>query len=101
MIRLDKICSGIGHIDILHDIDLTVMPGELVVVLGANGAGKTTLLRTISALVEVRGGTIEFLGKEIQSTKAHELARSGLRHLRGGRPIAPCPTGEENLAHGD
>jgi branched-chain amino acid transport system ATP-binding protein len=100
MIRLDKLCSGIGNIDILHDIDLTVMPGELVVVLGANGAGKTTLLRTISGLVEVRGGTIEFDGKEIQSTKAHELARSGLIHVPQGRQIIPTLTVEENLAIG-
>ena len=100
MIRLDKICSGIGNIDILRDIDLTVMPGELVVVLGANGAGKTTLLRTISGLVEVRGGTIEFDGKTIQSTKAHELARSGLVHVPQGRQIIPTLTVEENLAIG-
>jgi branched-chain amino acid transport system ATP-binding protein len=100
MIRLDKICSGIGNIDILHDIDLTVVPGELVVVLGANGAGKTTLLRTISGLVEVRAGTIEFDGKTIQSTKAHELARSGLVHVPQGRQIIPTLTVEENLAIG-
>jgi branched-chain amino acid transport system ATP-binding protein len=100
MIRLDKICSGIGNIDILHDIDLTVMSGELVVVLGANGAGKTTLLRTISGLVEVRGGTIEFDGKTVQSTKAHELARSGLVHVPQGRQIIPTLTVEENLAIG-
>lgn len=100
MIRLNKLCSGIGSIDILHDIDLTVMPGELVVVLGANGAGKTTLLRTISGLVEVRGGTIEFDGKEIQRTKAHELARSGLVHVPQGRQIIPTLTVEENLAIG-
>ena len=34
--------------NVLHDIDLTVATGEVVVVLGANGAGKTTLLRAIS-----------------------------------------------------
>jgi branched-chain amino acid transport system ATP-binding protein len=100
MIRLDKICSGIGSIDILHDIDLTVTPGELVVVLGANGAGKTTLLRTISGLVEVRGGRIEFDGKTIQNTKAHELARAGLVHVPQGRQIIPTLTVEENLSIG-
>ena len=100
MIRLDKICSSIGSIDILHNIDLTVTLGELVVVLGANGAGKTTLLRTISGLVEVRGGRIEFDGKTIQDAKAHELARSGLVHVPQGRQIIPTLTVEENLAIG-
>jgi branched-chain amino acid transport system ATP-binding protein len=100
MVRLDKICSGIGSIDILRDIDLTVKTGELVVVLGANGAGKTTLLRTISGLVEVSGGTLEFDGKTIQSAKAHTLARSGLIHVPQGRQIIPTLTVEENLAIG-
>jgi branched-chain amino acid transport system ATP-binding protein len=100
MIRLEKICSGIGSVDILHEIDLTVTPGELVVVLGANGAGKTTLLRTISGLVEIRGGTIEFDGQRIQHTKAHVLARTGLVHVPQGRQIIPTLTVEENLTIG-
>ena len=100
MIRLEKVSSGIGSIDILHDIDLAVMPGELVVVLGANGAGKTTLLRTISGLVDVRGGTIEFDGRINKGAKAHELARSGLVHVPQGRQIIPALTVEENLAIG-
>ena len=61
MIRLDKICSGIGSIDILHDVDLTVT-GELVVVLGANGRARRPCC-AISGLVEVRGGRIEFDGR--------------------------------------
>ena len=100
MIRLEKVSSGIGSIDILRDIDLTVTSGELVVVLGANGAGKTTLLRTISGLVEVRGGRIEFDGKTSQGAKAHELARSGLVHVPQGRQIIPTLTVAENLTIG-
>jgi branched-chain amino acid transport system ATP-binding protein len=100
MIRLDKVCAGIGRIEILHDINLTVMPGELVVVLGANGAGKTTLLRTISGLVEIRAGTVEFDGRTNQGSKPHELARSGLVHVPQGRQIIPTLTVEENLSIG-
>jgi branched-chain amino acid transport system ATP-binding protein len=100
MIRLGKVSAGIGTMDILNDIDLAVMPGELVVVLGANGAGKTTLLRTISGLVEVRAGTIEFDGKAIRGAKAHELARAGLVHVPQGRQIIPALTVEENLSIG-
>ena len=58
MILLEKVCSGIGSIDILHDMDIAVKPGELVLVLGANGAGKTTLLRVISGIVPPWSGNV-------------------------------------------
>jgi zinc transport system ATP-binding protein len=51
---------GLGHSDgsrdILYDIDLSVLPGEIVTIIGPNGAGKTTLLRAlIGALRPCRG----------------------------------------------
>ena len=100
MIRLVKLSSGIGRITILRDIDLAVDRGELVVVLGANGAGKTTLLRTISCLVEVRAGQIEFDSANIVGAQPHHLARSGLVHIPQGRQIIPALTVEENLLIG-
>jgi phosphonate transport system ATP-binding protein len=47
---------------ILDHIDLTVAPGEFVVILGKSGAGKTTLLRAINRLVEPTAGTIRVAG---------------------------------------
>ncbi len=52
--------SGLGYSDgprhILHDIDLAILPGEIVTIIGPNGAGKTTLLRAlIGALRPGRG----------------------------------------------
>jgi len=51
---------GLGYSDgprhILHDIDLAIVPGEIVTIVGPNGAGKTTLLRAlIGALRPTRG----------------------------------------------
>ncbi|MFN0304243.1 MAG: ABC transporter ATP-binding protein [Burkholderiales bacterium] len=100
MIRLEKVCAGIGRIEIVRDIDLEVGGGELVAVLGANGAGKTTLLKAISGIVPLGSGSIHFDGKSITGTAAHVLARSGLVHVPQGRQIIPGLSVAENLAIG-
>ena len=56
---------------VLHDIDLHVMPGEIVAILGANGAGKTTFLSTVMGLVSMTGGRI-FYGEQDISRLAPE-----------------------------
>ena len=41
----------LGNRPVLHDIDLTIRPGELVAICGPNGAGKSTLLRALAGLL--------------------------------------------------
>ena len=100
MIALEKVCAGIGRVQILRDIDISVDPGKLILVLGANGAGKTTLLRAISGLVPLWSGNLRFDSRSISGLSAHELARSGLVHVPQGRQIIPTLTVEENLVIG-
>jgi zinc/manganese transport system ATP-binding protein len=45
---------------ILHDVSLSIQPGEFVGLIGSNGAGKTTLLRVILGLQEATAGTVSF-----------------------------------------
>lgn len=62
----------LGTTTILHDIDLTVMPGELVALLGANGSGKSTLLRTIVGILPARRGEIRLWGRRVQDRRIHD-----------------------------
>ncbi len=50
--------AGYGKIGVLHDVDLTIAPGEVVALLGPNGAGKTTLLRAVSGLLPWSAGEV-------------------------------------------
>ena len=63
-----------GH-RILHGIDLTVAPGEIVALVGPNGAGKSTLLSALSGDVAATEGQIAVSGKPIGAYRHLDLAR--------------------------
>ena len=55
----------LGNFPALAGVDLTVEPGEIVLVRGPNGAGKTTLLRLCAGLVRPDAGFVEVLGHDL------------------------------------
>ena len=63
---------------IVRGISFRIRAGEIVAILGPNGAGKSTLIKAIAGLVPKFGGTVALDGKDITTTDAHLLVRSGL-----------------------
>jgi len=57
--------SGTEHVAALHDVDLTVHPGESVAITGISGSGKTTLLNLIAGLDQPTSGEIRVLGQNL------------------------------------
>jgi putative ABC transport system ATP-binding protein len=66
---------------VLRDIDLTLTPGEIVLLTGPSGSGKTTLLTLIGALRAVQSGQCRVLGTELAG--ANEAARVAIRRRIG------------------
>jgi NitT/TauT family transport system ATP-binding protein len=54
-----------GELPVLDGIDLEVVPGEIVALLGKSGSGKSTLLRCIAGLVLPSTGTVTFRGRQL------------------------------------
>jgi ABC-type polar amino acid transport system ATPase subunit len=65
MIRLEAVRKSFGDNLVLDGIDLTVAPGEVLVVIGASGSGKSTLLRCVNLLERLDSGRIFLEGQEI------------------------------------
>jgi phosphonate transport system ATP-binding protein len=64
---------------VLDHVDLSVRPGEFVVILGRSGAGKTTLLRAINRLVEPSAGTVRVAGREVTGATPASLRETRRR----------------------
>ncbi len=65
---------------ILHDVDLTVGDGRLVVVTGPNGGGKTTLAKLIAGIETPSAGRIVFDGADITGLDVTERAKRGIAY---------------------
>lgn len=100
MLEVNATTAGYGDLIILREINLTVASGELVALVGSNGAGKTTLLRTISGLLQPKGGTITFMGRRIDGVPPHDIVRAGLAQVPEGRRLFPEMSVLENLEMG-
>lgn len=69
--------QGGERIDVLRGVDLTVMPGEIVALLGPSGSGKSTLLQAVGLLEGGFGGEIVIAGHSAEKSNAN--ARTILR----------------------
>lgn len=78
---------GHGPCAVVEGIDLQLIPGELVALIGVNGSGKSTLLRTLSGLHKPISGTIHCGDRELGQLSARERAQL-MAVVLTGRPQA-------------
>ncbi len=65
----------VGGNTVCRGLDLTVMPGDIVAILGANGIGKTTLLHTLAGLREAAGGEVLLDGEPLRLLSPRRRAK--------------------------
>lgn len=73
MVSLQGVDKHFGSLHVLQGIDLTVMAGEVIVVVGPSGSGKSTLCRTINRLETIDAGEIHIDGRTLPA-EGPELA---------------------------
>ncbi len=59
----------------VHDLSLTLYPGELVGIVGQNGAGKTTLTKLLTGLLKPASGSVRVTGLDTASVPTSRIAR--------------------------
>jgi len=100
VLEVSKLNVFYGKSQALRDVSLKVNEKEIVALVGVNGAGKTTLLNTISGLLRPASGSVEFLGKRIDSLAPHKIMNLGICQIPEGRKLFSDMTVGDNLEMG-
>ena len=67
--------NGDLAVQVLFDINLKILPGEFVALMGASGSGKSTLMNILGCLDRPTTGSYRFMGEDVSSLGRDELAR--------------------------
>ncbi len=81
MIKAVNIHKSFGSLEVLKGIDLHILKGEIVSIVGASGAGKSTLLHIIGTLDNADKGIIEINSISINSLNEKKLSDFRNRHI--------------------
>lgn len=75
IVRVSQVHKHFGNLQVLQGVNLEVMPGEVLVIIGPSGSGKSTLLRVINGLEPIGSGEVWVDGMAVHD-------RTGLREVR-------------------
>ncbi|WP_239113495.1 ABC transporter ATP-binding protein [Shimia biformata] len=99
MLKVEDLHAYYGKSHVLQGVDLEIMPGEVVALLGRNGVGRSTTAKAIMGEVAPQG-RVTFKGQPISGMESHQIARLGLGYVPENRDIFPMMTVRENLILG-
>jgi ABC-type histidine transport system ATPase subunit len=82
LLRVTGLHKRFGDQAVLRGIDLDVMPGDRIAILGASGSGKSTLLRCLNFMERPSAGTVELGGQAIGRPRPARATRPGASTTR-------------------
>ncbi len=97
LLEVRALRAGYGPIEVIHNVDLQVYPGQVTALLGPNGGGKTTLLNVCCGVHQTDAGEVFYEGENVTKTSAGALSRRGICTVPEGRGVFPNLTVRENV----
>jgi D-xylose transport system ATP-binding protein len=81
ILELRNLNKSFGPVHVLHDVNLSVYPGEVTALVGDNGAGKSTLVKCIAGINSIDSGEILWEGKPVTLADPRAAAALGIEFV--------------------
>ena len=78
LLKLTKVSKHFGGLAAVQDLDLEVLPREIISVIGPNGAGKTTVFNLITGIYRPSAGDILLAGRSLSGLSPDKVLRRGI-----------------------
>ncbi|HWN50840.1 MAG TPA: urea ABC transporter ATP-binding subunit UrtE [Xanthobacteraceae bacterium] len=100
MLDVRNLNVAYGQSQVLHGVNFTVTPGEIVAMVGRNGMGKSTLMKSLIGVMPTRSGQVLVDGIDVSAMPSHARVKRGLSYVPQGRQIFGTMTVRENIETG-
>ena len=100
LLNIKNIDLAYDDYQVIWNISLNVKEGEIVALLGPNGSGKSTILNSISGLIKIKTGEINFNNIPIHKFETYQRVGVGISHVLERRRVFPYLTVLQNLLLG-
>jgi branched-chain amino acid transport system ATP-binding protein len=78
LLELRNVTKRFGGLAAVQDVNLRIMPGEIISVIGPNGAGKTTVFNLITGIYRVTSGEVLLEGRTLAGLSPDKVVRRGI-----------------------
>ena len=100
MLAISDLHVAYGQSEVLHGLNVSVAPNEIVAIMGRNGMGKTTLMKSLMGILPAKSGSVKMDGAELSALPSYARVAKGLAYVPQGRMIFSTMTVKENIETG-
>ena len=99
-VEMIGICKSFGTVRANHNVNFSVLKGEIHAIVGENGAGKTTLMNVLFGVFQPTAGQIRINGEQVVMTSPNKAIHLGIGMVHQHFELVPSFTAAENICMG-